>query len=176
MRDLNPRGLRLSRLGAMRAGIVIEATLSPATRVSSPSISPASGAVGTVFIITVSAFAGVPTPIITGSLTQAGVDVTGSVVSLGGGQYQFTSTAAGALVWSDSADNTSGLPTSIFTASATVTAAVIPGPEFTSGAWDVSYTGTVSTSAANGATATGVPYGLVATVAGGVLTVTGAPS
>ena len=51
-----------------------------------------------------------------------------------------------------------------------------PVPEaLASGRWVIAYSATAATLASDGATASGVPFGLVATVSGGVLTVSGEP-
>jgi len=51
-----------------------------------------------------------------------------------------------------------------------------PVPEtLASGRWAIAYSATAATLASDGATASGVPFGLVATVSGGVLTVSGEP-
>jgi len=42
--------------------------------------------------------------------------------------------------------------------------------------WEVSYSSTAATAAADNSSASGVPYGLSASVSGGVLTVTGVPT
>jgi hypothetical protein len=52
----------------------------------------------------------------------------------------------------------------------------VPVPEtLASGRWVIAYSATATTLASDGATASGVPFGLVATVSGGVLTVSGEP-
>jgi hypothetical protein len=52
----------------------------------------------------------------------------------------------------------------------------VPVPEtLASGRWVIAYSATAATLASDGATASGVPVGLVATVSGGVLTVSGEP-
>lgn len=81
------------------------------------SISPASGPVGTVFTINNGAVSGSPTPTVTRTLTQAGVDVTSQISG-----SQFTSTAAGALSLTVTASNGVS-PAATSTASATVSAA-----------------------------------------------------
>jgi hypothetical protein len=61
-------------------------------------------------------------------------------------------------------------------ASLEVTAAPPPGVDLDPGTWEVAYSDTVATVAADDTEATGVPYGLTATVSGGVLTVSGTPT
>ena len=51
-----------------------------------------------------------------------------------------------------------------------------PGVALSEGTWEVSYNSTAVTVAANDSSASGVPYGLSASVSGGVLTVTGVPT
>lgn len=80
------------------------------------SISPTSGAVGTVFTISNGTATGSPSPTITRTLTQAGVDVTSQI---SGGQ--FTSTAAGPLALTVTASNGVS-PAATSTASATISA------------------------------------------------------
>lgn len=89
----------------------------PSPVVSTPAaISPASGPVGTVFTLTPATFSGTAPITVSGTLTLGGVDVTDQIV---GGQY--TSTAAGALVYSSIGTNANGL--SFSDANATVAAA-----------------------------------------------------
>lgn len=58
-----------------------------------------------------------------------------------------------------------------------VVAASGPAPvDLIDATWEVSYTGTAATIAADGATVTGVPAGLSGSVTGGVLTITGVPT
>ncbi|MBU3031363.1 hypothetical protein [Paracoccus marinaquae] len=88
--------------GSNEAG-PIEAALIAPSNTAEPSISPSSGPVGAVFTITEGTYAG-STPItVSGTLTQAGVDVTGSMTG-----DSFTSTAEGALVWVETASNVAG--------------------------------------------------------------------
>ncbi|MEE2861485.1 MAG: hypothetical protein VYB46_11815 [Pseudomonadota bacterium] len=92
---------------------------------TAPSISPATGPVGTVFTITEGTYAGTTPITIGGTLTQAGVDVIGEMSG-----DSFTSTAEGALVWTETASNGTA-PDATQTASATVEAvAVEPVPTF----------------------------------------------
>lgn len=51
----------------------------------------------------------------------------------------------------------------------------VAGGSFSPATWEIAYNDTVTTSAANGATVSGLPFGLIGNVSGGVLTVEGVP-
>lgn len=70
---------------------------------SAPSISPTSGQTGTAFTVTRASFSGTEPITVSGVLRQAGVDVTAQMDG-----NSFTSTAAGALEWSETATNSAG--------------------------------------------------------------------
>lgn len=85
---------------------------------SAPSINPPQGPVGATFTVTKGTYDGTSPIDVTGTLTQAGSDVTSAMDG-----NTFTSTAAGPLVWSETASN--GVePDAEQTATATVQQAV----------------------------------------------------
>ncbi|MBM3605383.1 MAG: hypothetical protein FJX25_11710 [Alphaproteobacteria bacterium] len=84
---------------------------------TAPTITPASGPVGTVYTITPGTYGGTITSFV-GTLTQAGTSV---VTRTNGNSFTFTSTAAGTLAWSETATNGTASAASR-TASATITA------------------------------------------------------
>lgn len=86
------------------------------TAQTAPSISPATGPVGTVFTITKATYAGTAPITVSGTLTQAGADVTAEMDG-----DSFTSTAEGTLTWTETASNGTA-PDATQSASADVTA------------------------------------------------------
>lgn len=85
------------------------------------SVTPESGPVGTVFTIARATFNGTPAPTATLVLTQNGVNVTSQMVG-----NQFTSTAEGNLVATDTATNSAGSVASTDTSTVTAAGGVTP--------------------------------------------------
>lgn len=117
-RGINSAGSTGNLTSANFVTIPAAAATAPAVTTAA-GMSPASGPVGTVFTITPAAFSGSPTPAVTRTLTQNGVDVTSQISG-----NQFTSTAAGPLVLTYTATNSAGNMSSSVTR--TVTAATGP--------------------------------------------------
>ena len=88
-----------------------------------PSISPASGAVGTVFSLGVGTAAGTTPLTITGQLLLGTTDITSQITVGAGGELTYTSTAPGTLSWSEAVSGPGGGPIQSAVAQATVTAA-----------------------------------------------------
>lgn len=82
-----------------------------------PSISPSSGAAGTIFTVTPATYSGSPTPLRAFRLLLGAVDVTSLMTG-----YTYTSDTAGTLTWEEFAVNSGGTATAD-DATATVTAA-----------------------------------------------------
>lgn len=118
-------GLHLRRGGLGRGGLGIGArhggggaapAVAPAV-MSQPSISPSSGAAGTIFTVTPATYSGSPAPLRAFRLLLGAVDVTSLMTG-----YTYTSDTAGTLTWEEFAVNAGGTATADDT-TATVTAA-----------------------------------------------------
>lgn len=96
-------------------GVTSASTLSPPIFAAQPTLTPSSGEVGTVFTISLGSASGEPAPSLSGVLTLNGVDVTADIVGT-----SYTSTAAGTLVWTVTADNSEGTETASTTGTVTV--------------------------------------------------------
>lgn len=106
-------GLGIGSRGGAPGGAPVVA---PAV-LTQPSISPSSGAAGTIFTVTPATYSGSPTPLRAFRLLLGAVDVTSLMTG-----YTYTSDTAGTLTWEEFAVNAGGTATAD-DATATVTAA-----------------------------------------------------
>lgn len=121
--DITVRGRNAGGVSADLT-FAVAVAIAPPVRTQQATITPASGPVGTVFTVTPATFSGSAPLTRAGELRQAGVLV---ATRTNGTTVTFTSTAAGALEWSETATNATGV-TATGAASATVTIAQIaPG-------------------------------------------------
>lgn len=106
-------GIGIGSRGGVPGGapVVVPAVL------TQPSISPSSGAAGTIFTVTPATYSGSPTPLRAFRLLLGAVDVTSLMTG-----YTYTSDTAGTLTWEEFAVNSGGTATAD-DATATVTAA-----------------------------------------------------